>query len=253
MSRLILSVLIGAGCCAAQSQVGDVRQSVEQNLAATLQQDPNNVALLLKMGSMKLEDNAPDEAQSYYERVLALDPNNTTALYSLGAIGWSRVFTELRTARTQLAMDPETPGPLRDRATRAVLGAKYSRTISDSIADLERVLTIDPQNSDAMAYLNLVYRAKADLDDTPEAYSADINMAGQWVQKALQTARAKRPASTPGAPPPRLHRLLLRRLARSGSVETSRPPISSTRWTLFIPRCIPFIPRWLSRPGSKAR
>ena len=180
MSRLIPALLISARIVAAQpvSYNPQQRQQEEQNLAAKLQQDPNNIPTLLQMGMMKLQDCSGlhddartamlDEAQSFYDRVVAIDPQNTAALYSLGVIGWSRVFPELRAARAKLSMDQQTPGPLPDAGIRAVLNSKYGRTLADSIALdlLERALAIDPQNNDAMAYLNLLFRSKADLERT---------------------------------------------------------------------------------------
>ena len=213
MFRFITTLLLAAGLCAAQSE--GPRDAPEQALTARLQQDPNNLPALLELGSLKMEDSSAaqgslrlallDDAQGYFERVVSIDFNNTAALFKLGVIGWTRVFPELRTARAQLAMDPETPGPLRDAATRAVLTAKYGQTLRNSVEYLERVLSIDPQNNDSMAYLNLVYRAKADLEETPDAYRADIATADQWVQRTLATVRARHEAGTlnqPMAPPP---------------------------------------------------
>jgi len=200
--RFIASLLLAAGLCPAQKSLLEFPVSneiPERDVAAKLQQDPKNIPLLLSMGSMKLADAGPlrdederaaalDEAQSYYDRVLSLDSQNTQALYNLGVIGWMRVFPALRTARADLAMDPETPGPLRDRDQRAVLNGKFARALNDSIADLQRVLAIDPENNESMAYLNQIYRAKADLEDTVEASKADVATADRWVQKAFETA-----------------------------------------------------------------
>jgi TonB family protein len=228
MVRLITAILLAPAICAAQPishrergpfEMPESRAIPEQEIAAKLQQDPNNISLLLSMGSMKMADAGPlrdederaatlDEAQSYYARVVSLDPQNAKALYSLGVIGWMRVFPALRTARAQLAMDPETPGPLRDRDLRAVLNGKYASALNNSVVDLERVLAIDPGNNDSMAYLNLVYRAKADLEDTAEAARADSVMADHWVQKALETAQERAASGAPvnrtfvQAPPP---------------------------------------------------
>ncbi len=44
-----------------------------------------------------------------------------------------------------------------------------------------------------MAYMNLLIREKADLDDTPEQYKADTDTADKWVQKALDTKKMKAP------------------------------------------------------------
>jgi len=42
-----------------------------------------------------------------------------------------------------------------------------------------------------MAYMNLLIREKADLDDTSDEYKTDVAKADTWVQKALETKKAK--------------------------------------------------------------
>ena len=42
-----------------------------------------------------------------------------------------------------------------------------------------------------MAYLNLLYRERADLAETSELYKKDIDSADQWVQKTLETKKIK--------------------------------------------------------------
>ena len=42
-----------------------------------------------------------------------------------------------------------------------------------------------------MAYMNLLIRERADLADTPEEYKKDVEIADNWVQKALETKKIK--------------------------------------------------------------
>ena len=42
-----------------------------------------------------------------------------------------------------------------------------------------------------MAYLNLLYRERADLAATPEEYKADIGQADLWMQKTLDMRKLK--------------------------------------------------------------
>ena len=42
-----------------------------------------------------------------------------------------------------------------------------------------------------MAYENLLYRQKADLEDSPEAYRHDIDKANDFFQKTIDTRKAK--------------------------------------------------------------
>ena len=65
--------------------------------------------------------------------------------------------------------------------------------------NLEKALEIDKEYDDAMAYMNLLIRERADLDDTADEYKKDVETADNWVQKALQTKKIKaerKPTST---------------------------------------------------------
>jgi lysyl-tRNA synthetase class I len=52
-------------------------------------------------------------------------------------------------------------------------------------------LDIDKENDDAMAYMNLLIRERADLADTSEDYKKQIEVADNWLQKALDTKKVK--------------------------------------------------------------
>jgi hypothetical protein len=58
-----------------------------------------------------------------------------------------------------------------------------------------------PDYDDAMAYLNLMYREKADVEcDDPAARAADLKTADEWVDKTMAAKRAKaeKQAAAPG-------------------------------------------------------
>jgi hypothetical protein len=42
-----------------------------------------------------------------------------------------------------------------------------------------------------MAYMNLLIRERADLADSPDEYKKQIDVADNWVQKALETKKIK--------------------------------------------------------------
>ena len=42
-----------------------------------------------------------------------------------------------------------------------------------------------------MSYLNLLYRKKADIEDSPDEAKADIAKAEEWFNKALDTKKIK--------------------------------------------------------------
>jgi hypothetical protein len=55
---------------------------------------------------------------------------------------------------------------------------------------LEKAVQLKPNDSEAMVYLNLVYRQKADLEPDASAREADLKQAEDWVEKALALRKA---------------------------------------------------------------
>jgi TonB family protein len=166
--------------------------------------EPNNQTALFslaQLGMKEAEDvqDQPtkfqklDEARDWFLRVLSADPHNRDTYYSLGVIDWIKWYPNFMTARANLGMKLEDPGPLPGTATRLDLRLKYGPMIEDGITNLNKALEIDPAYDDAMAYMNLLIRERADLRDSPEEYRSDIKEAEQWYQKALA---AKRTAQT---------------------------------------------------------
>jgi tetratricopeptide (TPR) repeat protein len=201
-------------------------RAAEAEFQRVLELDPNNVTALSNLAQLSFNEANTlldylqasqkkvklDQTRDLYLRLLQVDPKNPTAYYTLGVIAWMQVHPALLEARAQLGMPPEVPGPLRDPAIRQSLKTTYGFVIDDGISNLERALRLDPQYDDAMAYMNLLLRQRADLRDTAADSTADIASADQWLQQALEAKRAKtRPsaivggvtgAATPPPPPP---------------------------------------------------
>jgi TonB family protein len=156
------------------------------------------------MASLFLNQKKWDDAQKWYEKITVSDPNDATAWYSIGFIAWSKWYPAYAKARASLAMRPEDPGPINDGGVRADLAGRYGAVLESGLRALERALEIDPQYDDAMAYMNLLIRERADLRDTAEEYKRDVAIADDWVMKALATKKAKaeqRNANSTAGPP----------------------------------------------------
>jgi tetratricopeptide (TPR) repeat protein len=123
--------------------------------------------------------------------MIAVNPKYKEAYYTLGVIAWTKTFQPRMEARAKLGMKPEDPGPLKDKKVRAELAAQNLPVVEEGIKHLETALEVDPEYDDAMAYMNLLYREKADLEETVEAYKTNTEIADNWVQKALQTKKIK--------------------------------------------------------------
>jgi tetratricopeptide (TPR) repeat protein len=177
-------------------------KAANDHFLKVLEQDPQNTVAIMSLASLhynqaqgmpKLEDKLKklDEAKVWYQKLVDVDPKNKEAHYSLGVITWAKWYPKLMEARAKLGMKPEDPGPLKDNKLREELKTQWLDTIDGGIKHLEKALQIDPEYDDAMAYMNLLIRERADLADNPEQYKKDIEVADNWVQKTMDTKRIK--------------------------------------------------------------
>ena len=130
-----------------------------------------------------------DDAKQWYEKLISVDPKNKEAYYTFGVIAWTKTFAPRMEARAKLGMKPEDPGPIKDKKIREELTAKNGPIADEGIQNLQKALQIDPEYDDAMAYMNLLLREKADLEESPTAYKKDTDEADTWVQKSLETRK----------------------------------------------------------------
>jgi Tfp pilus assembly protein PilF len=164
-----------------------------------LQQDPKNDVATKSIASLYYNQKKWDQAEEWYKKGLQLNPSDKESYYTLGVIAWSKWYPIYGTARAKLSMKPEDPGPIKDKKVKEELKTQYLPLVNDGITSLQKALDIDKEYDDAMAYMNLLIREKADLDDTPEQYQKDIEVANNWVQKTLETKKIKaerKPVST---------------------------------------------------------
>jgi tetratricopeptide (TPR) repeat protein len=179
----------------------------KKEFQAVLEKDPNDKVALASLASLaynqsgsmsgEAKDKMLNEAKDWNHKLIQADPKNKEAYYSLGVIAWSKWYPALGKARAELGMKPEDPGPIKDKKVREQLKTEYSSTIDEGVQNLNKALEVDPEYDDAMAYLNLLIRERADLADSPEQYKTEVKTADDWVQKALDTKK-KKAARQPG-------------------------------------------------------
>jgi tetratricopeptide (TPR) repeat protein len=173
----------------------------QKTFEEVLQKDPKDSLALASMASMaynsasagtpEQKNAALEEAKKWNERRIEVDPRDAEAYYYLGVIDWAEAFTPLQTERVNERMRPDDPGPIKNPKVRDELKAKYEKLIDEGIDNLKKCLAIDKESEDAMSYLNLLLRKKADLEDSPEASKADIAQAEDWSNKSLDMRRIK--------------------------------------------------------------
>jgi tetratricopeptide (TPR) repeat protein len=176
-------------------------QMAKDEFLKVLEKDDKNTTALASLASLSYNQASSltgdkkvekfDEAAKWYKKLIEVDPKNKEAYYSLGVIAWAKWYPALMTARAELRMKPEDPGPVKDKKVKDELKEKYSAMVDDGIANLQKALDLDKEYDDAMAYINLLIRERADLVDNPDDYKKQIEVADSWVQKALDTKKLK--------------------------------------------------------------
>ena len=145
-----------------------------------------------------------DQAKQYYRMASDLDPNDPEPYYSVGVIDWTRSYQPRMEERAKLGVKPEEHLSAKNKDQKKLceqLKAKNSAVIQEGIDTLDKAIKLRDDYDDAMAYLNLMYRERADLEcDDEAARAADLKTADQWVDKAMQAkqARAAKAAAAQG-------------------------------------------------------
>jgi tetratricopeptide (TPR) repeat protein len=176
-------------------------EAAMQEFERILKKDPTNSLALASMASMaynsastgtpEQKQAALEEAKKWNRRRIEVDPKDAEAYYYLGVIDWAQAFTPLQTARVDMHMKPDDPGPLKDPKVRDAMREKYSPIIEDGLSNLKKCLQYDKENEDAMTYMNLLLRKKADIADTKDDAKALIAQAEDWANKSLDTKKMK--------------------------------------------------------------
>jgi len=133
-----------------------------------------------------------DQAKQYHRMVIDLDPNDPETYYSIGVIDWTQTYQPRMEERAKLGLRTEDALPVKDKKVCAALRDKNMPNIQEGIDSLKKALDLRTDYDDAMAYLNLMYRERADVQcDDPAAREADLKAADDWVDKTLAVKKAK--------------------------------------------------------------
>jgi tetratricopeptide (TPR) repeat protein len=162
---------------------------------AVLDQDPKNVNSIKGIAYLYLQMKKFDDAKNYYRKAIDLDPNDPEAYYSIGVIDWTQAYQPRMEERSKLGLRPDEP--LKDKKVCAKLREASGNSIQDGIDNLNKALQLRQDYDDAMAYMNLMYREKADREcDEPEQRATDLKTADEWVDKTMAAKKAKAEKST---------------------------------------------------------
>ncbi|HZQ67008.1 MAG TPA: tetratricopeptide repeat protein [Terriglobales bacterium] len=164
-------------------------QAIDQ-YKEVLKRDPSNINSVKGIAYLYLQMKKFDDAKEFYRKAVTADPNDPEPYYSIGVIDWTETYQPRMEERAKLGLKPEEP--LKDKKVCNALKEKNAANIQDGIDNLDKALKLRPDYDDAMAYMNLMYRERADIQcDDPAARAADLKTADEWVDKTMATKKAK--------------------------------------------------------------
>lgn len=171
-----------------------------QNFQMVLDKEPNNINALKGIAALYLNIQNFDEAKAYQNKVIAVDPNDAAAYYTIGVIDFTLAYKNAIPVRQSFGLH-DNGDPIKDKKACAALAEKNTPLIQEGLDALNKATQLKENYDDAMAYINLLYRRKADTECGDDAArKADIATADGWVQKAMDARKANQIKANQNAP-----------------------------------------------------
>jgi tetratricopeptide (TPR) repeat protein len=174
-----------------------------------LKDNPDNLSaidgvgsILFQMAGTPYDPKGFEESKTYHQKHIQLKPEDPEPYYWIGVIDWTLAFRangEMRkdynekNNKKQVKDTDALPAALRGDYV-----SKYGSLIDEGIADLQKAIQIRPDYDDAMAYLNLLYRRKADTVESATERASYQKQADDLVDR-VKEVKQKRASQPPPA------------------------------------------------------
>lgn len=139
-----------------------------------------------------------DQARDYYKEAIKTDPNDPELYYSLGVIAWTQAYRDAAEikANAQIKVDDVLKNK-GDQKLCDQLRAKNESVIQEGMNNLQTAVAKRQDYDEAMAYLNLLYRRKANdfSCNDPDARAEYNKLADQWTNKMMEARKTKNEAA----------------------------------------------------------
>jgi len=173
--------------------------------------DPSNLtaidgigSLLYNMGANPFDAKKLEDSKQYHLKHISIKPDDAEPYYWIAVIDWSLAYhgnNEMReeynkTSKKPLReIDPMPPKMAADYAQ------KYQQVVDEGIDYAKKAMDRRPQYDDAMSYLSLLYRRKADMETDPKARDADTQQADDLMHKIqiIRQQRMENPSTQPSS------------------------------------------------------
>ncbi len=179
---------------------------------SVLEKDPNNLSAIdglasieYQMAGQPFDPKKFEESKMYHEKHIQLKPDDAAPYYSVGVIDWAlayRANTEMRAEynKNNVKKQVKDMDPL-PASVRQEYADKYGKLVDEGIDSLKKAIQINPNYVDAMTYLNLLYRRKADMVESTAERDQLTKEADDLLDKVkeLKQKAAENPPPAPAS------------------------------------------------------
>ncbi len=157
-----------------------------------LAKDPNDVNSMKQIAGIYYNLKDLDTAEVWQKKVLAVDPKDPEAAYTVGVIDWTKAHENKLKALQDAGLNDDGKGNAKaPKKVMEPLSKENAPLVDEGLKYLTMAVDNRPNYDDAMQYLNLIYRNKADVDyGNNAAVNQDLAMAQDWTNKAMGTRKA---------------------------------------------------------------
>jgi tetratricopeptide (TPR) repeat protein len=157
-----------------------------------LSKRPDDVNSIKQIAGIYFSVKKLDEAKTWQKKVLAVDPKDPEAAYTIGVIDWTEAHENTLKALVPAGINDDGEGNVKaPKKVMDTIKEENAPLVEEGLQYLNQAVANRANYDDAMAYLNLIYRRKADLDfGNDAARKADLAQAVEWRDKAMGTRKA---------------------------------------------------------------
>jgi tetratricopeptide (TPR) repeat protein len=156
-----------------------------------LVKDPTDVNSMKQIAGIYFSIKKLDDAKAWQKKVLAVDPKDPEAAYTVGVIDWTEAHENVLKTLVPAGITDDGEGNVKaPKKVMEPLKQLNAPLVEEGLQYLIQAEQNRANYDDAMVYLNLIYRRKADLDYGNEAARKDdIAHADEWRTKAMGTRK----------------------------------------------------------------
>jgi tetratricopeptide (TPR) repeat protein len=193
---------------APSEQNRNIGKQAVQEFKDILKDNPDNLnaidgvgSILFQMAGTPYEPKLFEESKTYHQKHIQLKPEDPEPYYWIGVIDWTLAFRangEIRKDYNEknIRKQVKDTDPL-PASVRTDYVSKYGSLIDEGITDLQKAIQLRPDYDDAMAYLNLLYRRKADTVESASERADYQKQADDLVDKVKEVKQKRAAQPTP--------------------------------------------------------